>query len=29
MCEFWRMIWEFKSKVIVMLCQLEEEGVVG
>ncbi len=26
--EFWRMIWEFKSKVIVMLCRLEEDGKV-
>ena len=26
--EFWRMIWEFKSKVIVMLSQLQEDGKV-
>ena len=24
--DFWRMVWEFKSRVIVMLCQLTEEG---
>ena len=26
--DFWRMIWEFKSKAIVMLCNLEENGQV-
>ena len=26
--DFWRMIWEFKSKCIVMLCDLIEEGMV-
>ena len=26
--DFWRMIWEFKSKVIVMLCQTQEDGKV-
>ena len=26
--DFWRMIWEFKSKCIVMLCDLAEGGVV-
>ena len=25
---FWRMIWEFKSKVIVMLCKTEGDGEV-
>ena len=24
--DFWRLMWEFKSKVIVMLCSLSEEG---
>ena len=24
--DFWRMMWEFKSKVIVMLCNMMEEG---
>ena len=24
--DFWRMIWEFKSKAIVMLCNFEESG---
>ena len=24
--DFWRMIWEFKSKTIVMLCNMMEEG---
>ena len=24
--DFWRMMWEFKSKVMVMLCNLNEEG---
>ena len=24
--DFWRMVWEFKSRVIVMLCSLTEEG---
>ena len=24
--DFWRMVWEFKSRVIVMLCHLTEEG---
>ena len=27
--DFWRMIWEFKSKAIVMLCNLEEGGQVS
>lgn len=26
--DFWRMVWEFKSKVIVMLCQTQEDGKV-
>ena len=26
--DFWRMVWEFKSRAIVMLCQLEENGQV-
>lgn len=26
--DFWRMIWEFKSKCIVMLCNLQERGKV-
>ena len=26
--DFWRMIWEFKSKAILMLCNLEENGQV-
>ena len=26
--DFWRMIWEFKSKCIVMLCNLLEHGQV-
>ena len=24
--DFWRTVWEFKSKTIVMLCNLEENG---
>ena len=24
--DFWRMMWEFKSKVMVMLCNVNEEG---
>eukprot|EP00731_Ephydatia_muelleri_P025777 Em0017g860a len=24
--DFWRMVWEFKCKVIIMLCHLTEEG---
>ena len=24
--DFWRMLWEFKSKTVVMLCNSEEEG---
>ena len=24
--DFWRMVWEFKCRVIVMLCPLTEEG---
>ncbi|CAI8043302.1 Receptor-type tyrosine-protein phosphatase F [Geodia barretti] len=24
--DFWRMVWEFKSRAVVMLCQLEENG---
>ena len=24
--DFWRMMWEFKSRAIVMLCQLTEEN---
>ena len=27
--DFWRMIWEFKSKAIVMLCNFEESGQVS
>ena len=26
--DFWRMVWEFKSRAIVMLCQLSEDGQV-
>ena len=26
--DFWRMIWEFKSRLIVMLCPTEEDGEV-
>ena len=26
--DFWRMIWEWKSRTIVMLCETEENGVV-
>ena len=26
MDDFWRMIWEFKSKAIVMLCNLVEDN---
>ena len=24
--DFWRMVWEFKSKTIVMICNMMEEG---
>ena len=24
--DFWRLMWEFKSKVMVMLCSLSEDG---
>ncbi len=24
--DFWRMIWEFKSKCIIMLCNMMEDG---
>ena len=27
--DFWRMVWEFKSRAVVMLCQLEENGQVS
>ena len=27
--DFWRMMWEFKSRAIVMLCQLNENGEVS
>lgn len=27
--DFWRMIWEFKSKTIVQLCDLEENDIVS
>ena len=26
--DLWRMVWEFKSRAVVMLCQLEEGGKV-
>ena len=26
--EFWQMVWENDSKCIVMLCSLQEDGVV-
>ena len=26
--DFWRMVWEYQSKCIVMLCKLEENGEV-
>ena len=26
--DFWQMVWEYKSKCIVMLCNLQEDGVV-
>ena len=26
--DFWRMVWEYESKCIVMLCNLQEDGVV-
>ena len=26
--DFWRMVWEFRSRAIVMLCQLKEDGQV-
>ena len=29
MNDFWRMVWEQKSRCIVMLCQLEENEKVG
>jgi len=27
--DFWQMVWEYESKCIVMLCNLQEDGVVG
>ena len=26
--DFWRMVWEFKSKAVLMLCNTEENGQV-
>ena len=26
--DFWQMVWETQSRVIVMLCNIEEEGKV-
>ena len=26
--DFWRMVWEYEIKCIVMLCNLQEDGVV-
>ena len=26
--DFWQMVWDAQSKVIVMLCKIEEEGKV-
>ena len=26
--DFWQMVWEYESKCIVMLCNLQEDGVV-
>jgi len=27
--DVWQMVWEYESKYIVMLCNLQEVGVVG
>ena len=27
--DFWRMVWEHKSRVLVMLCGLKEDGKVN
>ena len=27
--DFWKMVWEYESKCIVMLCALEENGEVS
>ena len=27
--DVWQMVWEYESKYIVMLCNLQEDGVVG
>ena len=26
--DFWRMIWDYQSRVIVMLCKMQEDGQV-
>ena len=26
--DFWKMVWEYKSKTIVVLCKMTEEGEV-
>ena len=27
--DFWRMIWEYQSRSVVMLCRMKEDGQVG
>ena len=27
--DFWRMVWDYQSRVIVMLCRMKEDGKVS
>ena len=27
--DFWRMIWDYQSRAIVMLCRMKEDGKVN